>query len=742
MRKRPFQAQREIALFLSSVVLALLFGCAKETRLPPGAEPNATLLDASRAGDLALVKACVRAGADVNHRAEFGVTPLWHACRKGHVDVAKWLLDQGADPDARDEVFQSAPLHLAKTPDLVMALVEHGATDGADWILRAVAASGDTSLARRLTSTRRYSANTLATAKALALLYNERALADAMDASFAGPLPSLPQLTEEDVKPLVGVYLTPESQSLRIEARGASIVARDAGGQVTLLICVEPGWFDAGRLSYRFSPTNLGAEVERLEVLRDGAIVQVYEPVIEMRNALTNATEFIPKRRPAPKSAPRATDTADTSSYVATDCWPSFRGWNGRGLAEDQHLPSDWSVPDQKGVLWRTPIEGLSNASPIVWKDNVFVVTAVSEVKQEVMIGDYREARGTDDFSEHDWKLICFNASNGERRWERVAQTAKPRVGRHPKSSQANATPVTDGEHVVVLFNSGGLFCYSFEGAPKWNVDLGVLDSGATTDPEFTWGFASSPILWRGLVIVQCDVRDRSELLAYRLSDGSLDWRTKRDEPPTWSTPAIMESTNRTQVITAGVRAIRGYDAMSGKEIWKKSGLSATVIPTPLVEEGVVIATSGNLPNQPIVALAVPSGPNDNDLDPATEKWRNERGGAYTPTPILHQGLLYVVSNAGVLTCYDAETGENLNRKRIAAGNGASLSASPVMVDQELYFTCEDGSVIICDIGKEFEVKRSHQLGEPCLATPAVAGGVIYFRTSLSLIAIGQKKTP
>jgi len=429
-------------------------------------------------------------------------------------------------------------------------------------------------------------------------------------------------------------------------------------------------------------------------------------------------------------------------AVAAREIWPSFRGAGARGIAADQNLPDEWNVEENRGVLWRTPIPGLANSSPIVWADRIFVTTAVSSAgNHSLRIGLYGAGDAAGDASSHSWRLICLDKKTGRILWEQVAHEGVPPVKRHQKSTQANSTPATDGKHVVAFFSSGGLVCYDFKGQLKWEQDLGVLDCGAFNDPEYQWGFGSSPIVYRDRVIVQCDLQQDSFLAAYDLNTGKQLWREPRDEPPSWGTPTVYESPHGPQILTTGSHHTRGNDAISGREIWRLSGHSLITVPTPFVAHDLVFIASGYRPIQPIYAIRT-NAEGDISLVGGEESnesvcWSTRRGGPYLPTPLVYGDYLYTCSNDGILTCYRAVSGERIYRERFARGGAASFTASPVAADWRIYLTAEAGSVYVVKAGPEYELLSVNELGGYCLSTPSIAGGLFLARTQKHLVAIG-----
>src|SRR3989449_261858 len=384
------------------------------------------------------------------------------------------------------------------------------------------------------------------------------------------------------------------------------------------------------------------------------------------------------------------------SPIVSAQNWPMFRGPAASGVADGSPTPVKWDAATGENVVWKTPVPGVSVSSPIVWGDRGFVSTAVSsDPNAGIRTGLYGDVEPAKDVSRHTWRLLALDKRTGKVLWDRVAHEGIPKTKRHPKSSQATATPVTDGRRVIVSFGSEGLYAYDVDGKLLWTKDLGVLNAGWFYDPDYEWGIGSSPIIWKNLVIIQCDIQKHSFLAAFDVATGAPVWRTAREEIPSWSTPAIFENDGRTELVTQATTFIRGYDAATGKELWRLSGNSEITIPTPIVGPGVIIVTNGYRGVQPIFAIK-PGASGDITLkgDATTNEfiaWSTTRGGPYIPTPVIYGDLLYILPINGVLAAYTVRTGERLYQERV--GPGGSFSASPVAGDGKIYLTSEDGDV-------------------------------------------------
>ncbi len=422
--------------------------------------------------------------------------------------------------------------------------------------------------------------------------------------------------------------------------------------------------------------------------------------------------------------------------------WPSFRGAQAVGIAEGYPTPVQWDAAKSRHVRWKTPIPGLGFSSPVIWGDRIFITTAVSGAKQAPLrVGLYGDIDPADDDAEQSYKVFCLDKKSGRILWERTAHTGKPKTRRHPKSSHANPTMATDGQHAVAFFGSEGLYCYNMQGKLLWKKDLGVLDAGFFMAPRAQWGFASSPILFEDMVIIQSDVLTNPFLAAFRLKDGSEIWRTKREDVPTWSTPTVHVQGSRAQLIVNGFKHIGGYDARTGKELWRLRGGGDIPVPTPVVAHGLVFITNSHGGPSPVYAIRLTAG---GDISLRGEErsnehiaWSEARGGAYMQTPLVYGDYLYVCRDNGVLSCFRARDGERMYQQRLASGPDG-FSASAVAANGKLYFTSEQGDIYVVKAGPQFELLATNPMHEICMATPAISEGVLYIRTRSHLVAVAE----
>jgi outer membrane protein assembly factor BamB len=424
--------------------------------------------------------------------------------------------------------------------------------------------------------------------------------------------------------------------------------------------------------------------------------------------------------------------------------WPSFRGPNASGIAEKQGLPDTWNVKTGEHVLWRTPIPGLAHSSPIVWGDRLFVTSAISSQPNATFRpGLYGDGDASDDRSRQKWMIYAIDKRSGKVLWERVAREGEPRNKRHIKSTYASATPVTDGRIVVAWFGSEGVYAYDLDGTLKWKVDLGRVDMGAYDIPTYEWGPASSPIIWNGLVILQCDTQADSFLLALKADTGETLWKTERQELPSWGTPTVATTSAGPELVTNASNFIRGYDPKTGKELWKLGHSSKITAPTPIASDDLWVVASGRAPERPVFVIR----PNARgDITPANGETRNQSivwsrtaRGPYMPTPLIYGGLLYVLANNGVFDVYTLKSGDEVYRQRLSE-IGSGYSASPVAADGKIYLSSEDGEMLVISAGPTFSHLATNSMGEPIMATPALSDGVMYVRSSRTLFAIGRRR--
>lgn len=423
--------------------------------------------------------------------------------------------------------------------------------------------------------------------------------------------------------------------------------------------------------------------------------------------------------------------------------WPHFRGGMAAGVADGMNPPASFNAEKGTNIAWKTPIPGISVSSPVIWGETVYSVTSISaDPKSEFRAGLYGDTEPAKDNGPHTWKLYAVDLKSGKVKWERTLHEGVPRTKRHPKASQSSPSPAVDGKRIVVWFGSEGLYAYDHSGKQLWKKDLGVIDAGWFFDPDYQWGVASSPMLWQEKVFLQVDQQKGSFIASYDAATGKELWKTERDEIPTWGTPAILEHEGKAQLVTNGTKAIRSYDPATGKLLWSLKGNSEITCPTPVAAGGLIYVVAGYPPIQPIYAVKWGATGDISLAGEATSNehiaWSLKRGGSYMPSPLLYGELLYICSNSGVLSAYNAKSGERVYQQRIA-GKGGSFSASPIAADGRIYLASEDGEVHVVKAGPKYETLASNAVGEVMMGTPAISRGMLVLRTMKQLVGVREE---
>lgn len=441
--------------------------------------------------------------------------------------------------------------------------------------------------------------------------------------------------------------------------------------------------------------------------------------------------------------------------------WPQFRGPNATGLpAPSTILPTEFDLTSGRNIAWRTSIPGLAHASPIIWSNTVYLLTVVSAEKTELRVGLYGDIAPANDNGQQTWRVLALDKVSGKILWDKIAHQAIPRVKLHTKATHANSTPATDGTHIAAIIGSEGLFCFDTRGELLWKKDLGPMDSGFFMSKSAQWGFASSPLIHDGKVIVQCDVQTNSFIAAFNVKNGDELWRTERTDVPTWSTPTIVKigdgDSSQTHILVNGWHHTGAYDFYTGKEIWKHDGGGDIPTPTPIVgtfgNEMLAYFTSAHGRFRPMMAIRLTDSagkPNPAARGNITTSnlgetnaaiaWIHPRQGAYMQTPILIGDYLYSCTDNGVLTCFNARTGEIKFSERLVQG-GQGFTTSPVSDGKNIFFASETGNIFIVPASEKFSPKGPFPLDETVMSTPAISGNSLYIRTRDHLVCIRETK--
>jgi outer membrane protein assembly factor BamB len=421
--------------------------------------------------------------------------------------------------------------------------------------------------------------------------------------------------------------------------------------------------------------------------------------------------------------------------------WPSYRGFMLSGVLDNTGAPESFDINTGKNIKWKTEIPGLGLSSPVIWDNDLFITTSISETdKSGFKPGIYGNVEPVNDTSVHEWKVICLDKNTGKIKWNRTACKGIPAMKRHPKSTHANCSVATDGKYVVAFFGSEGLYCYDISGNLVWKKNFGVLKSVFFIMKNAEWEFASSPVIYKGVLLIQCDVLENSFVAAFNIATGKELWKTIRNDYPGWCTPNVYTNGDETCVVLNGFNHIGGYDIKTGKEVWKMSGGGDIPIPSPVIGKDLIYLNSAHGNNSPIIAvqtnaegdITLKKGETTNNF----VKWSLPRGGSYMQTLLLYHDRLYNVGWNGTINCFDPLTGKEIYTAKLGASK--SFIASPVASDGKIYIVDEEGTVYIIKDGDTFSQLAEIPLNDICLTAPALTDGMIFFRTQKWLIAAGK----
>jgi outer membrane protein assembly factor BamB len=418
--------------------------------------------------------------------------------------------------------------------------------------------------------------------------------------------------------------------------------------------------------------------------------------------------------------------------------WPQWRGPDSQGISNDKNLPTEWS--ETKNVLWKTAIPGRGFSQPIIWDKRVFLTSDIeggpapeTHKPPKHMIGErefkHPEWYGVDLL--HTFKVFCLDRDTGKILWEKTAYQGTVFDYRHKRGNYAAPTPVTDGKYVWAYFGSEGLYCYDFNGKLIWKKSFGPIAT-------IGMGVGTSPVLHGNMLIVQCDENEgkKSFITALDKTTGNEIWRTVRPVQVSWTTPVIVKTPQRVELITSGNEFLISYDPATGKELWRANGLKSHAIATPVVGQGLVVLSSG-FPAKVIVAIR-PGGSGAID---ETDKiaWRYNKGTAYVPSPILYGEYVYLMSDAGILTCLNAKTGEVVYEGGRVPVATKFYGASPIAFEGKILLTSDDGDTFVIKAGPKHEVLATNSVGEPVRTSIAIADGKLFIRGDKHLFCIGNK---
>ena len=418
--------------------------------------------------------------------------------------------------------------------------------------------------------------------------------------------------------------------------------------------------------------------------------------------------------------------------------WPYWRGPAADGMAIGD-APLHWS--DTQNVRWKTEIPGRGSSSPVLWGDRIFVTTAVKTgsstapepaAAPKAAPGAKMQLSTPGPQVEHSFQLLCLNRKTGKILWRQTAITAVPHEGYHPTyGSFASNSPVTDGKYVYAFFGSRGIYCYDMKGKLIWKKDYGVQ-----MRMRMAFGEGMAPVLSGDRLILVFDHEGDSFMVTLDKNTGKEIWKVNRDEKSSWAAPLVVDYKGQKQIIVSGSNKLRSYDFNIGKVIWECAGLGTNTIPQPVRQDDLIFAMSGYIkPNLMAIRLGREGVLTGTDAI----VWSQAKGNSYTPSPVIYDNKLYVLTDNGMVSCYNARTGEPYyHQTRLP--KTYSFKSSPVGANGKLYLASENEDVLVLRMGEKFEVLATNTMTDQIfIATPAISGGEIFLRSQNQLYCIREK---
>ena len=436
--------------------------------------------------------------------------------------------------------------------------------------------------------------------------------------------------------------------------------------------------------------------------------------------------------------------------------WPQWRGPFFNGMARGD-APTTWS--DTSNIKWKTEIPGKGHSTPAIWGDRIFLTTAVAIGSPPAAPTTTGTPQGANQFQgqqgggqqgggqrgqrgpgggagplvEHRFDVLALDRKTGKILWQRTAKTATPHEGFHRAyGSFASNSPVTDGRYVYASFGSRGIYAYDFNGKLIWEKDPGVQ-----MKMRLAFGEGAAPLLVGNQLILVFDHEAESFIVALDKRNGKELWRAARDEPSSWSTPLAIEHNGRTEIVVSATKKVRSYDPETGKVLWETAGLGSNAIPVPVHQNGIVYVMSGHRDPK---LMAIKLGKQGDLTGSDAIAWSHTRGVPYTASPVLYDNKLYVVTDNGMISAFNAATGEPYYAQT-RLPKAYNLKSSPVGANGKLYLAMEDGDVLVLKMGEKFEVIATNHLTDQIfIASPIIAAGELYLRGQNTLFCISEKK--
>lgn len=438
-------------------------------------------------------------------------------------------------------------------------------------------------------------------------------------------------------------------------------------------------------------------------------------------------------------------DAGDSAESLRN--WPQWRGPLANGVAPEADPPLEWS--ETRNVKWKVKIPGEGSSTPVIWGNQVFVLTAVDSGKKAEAKpaeptppapanpppGGAGRRRGPGGFGrsekptdEYQFLVLCLDRNTGKTLWQKVARQEVPHEAHQQNNTFASASPLTDGKLVFAFFGSRGLHCYDMDGNFKWSKDFGQMHT------KMGFGEGASPALHGDTLIVNWDDEtDNDFIIALDKRTGNQLWKSPRNEDTTWSTPLIVEYGGQWQVVVNATRKVRSYDLTTGKELWSCAGQTVNAIPSPVADADTVYVTSG-FRGSALFAIAL--GRTGDLTGTDAIRWSHNENTPYVPSPLLVDDLLYVLKvNSGILSCFDKKTGKAYYEAERLEGI-REIYASPVAARDRVYVLGRDGTCLVLKKGPKLEILATNKLDDHTDASLALVGKELFIRGRESLYSI------
>jgi outer membrane protein assembly factor BamB len=413
------------------------------------------------------------------------------------------------------------------------------------------------------------------------------------------------------------------------------------------------------------------------------------------------------------------------------DNWPQWRGPHGTGVCDETNLPVQWST--NQNVRWRVRLPDRGNSTPVIWGNRVFVTQAIESTGTQRTLTEVLPHRRT---------LMCFDRANGKLVWQKGIDV-KEREPTHPTNPYCSASPVTDGERVIVSYGAAGLYAYDFKGKELWHRDLGPQ--------KHIWGNAASPVIYHDLCILNYGPGERQFLIAVDKKTGKTIWqvdepggltgdkKTTPDKPTwvgSWSTPIVVTIEGRDELLMSFPSRLASLDPTTGKERWTCGGLTPLVYTSPIYSDGIAVAMAGFSGS----SIAVKTG-GDGDVTASHRVWHVLKNRQRIGSGVISGDYIYIHEDPGVAQCIELKTGKVVWDERLAGKGVKSDSwSSMVLAGDKLYSLNQGGDTFVLRASPKFELLNTNSLGETSMSSVAPSNGELFIRTYKSLWCIGPKR--